>query len=209
MSGIEPSENGFAAIRTTGAEGGLSEHSASEHTSATTPLNEVDGRNAIQMHDRVIGRIRGAELTLAAILGLGTVDTNVAAQLRDVLDELDIAASGIRSAVHALLVRDRDAPPDPTNHLTIVKPASSRGEADRPVSAAGRRYLCTFEDGQVFAYATPTGHDFFRAVDHMPWAHESDGLLLSARSGAPLARRTGNLFHDIVSNMPLYYERTE
>lgn len=209
MSGIEPSENGFAAIRTTGADGGPSEHCESEQISATTSLNEVDGRIAVQMHERVIGRIRGAELTLAAILGLGTVDTNVAAQLRDALDELDVAAKDIRSAVHALLVRDRDAPPDPPNHLTIVRPASTLGRADPPVRVAGRRFLCTFEDGQVFAYATPTGHDFFRAVDHMPWAHESDGLLLSARSGVPLARRTGNLFHDVVSNVPVYYERTE
>jgi len=209
MSRIEPSENGFAAIRTTGADGGLSEHCASEHTSATTSFNEVDGRIAVQMHDRVISRIRGAELTLAAILGLGTVDTTVAAQLRDVLDELDSAAKDLRSSVHTLFIRDRVEPPDPTNHLTIVRSASTRGEADRPVRVAGRRYLCTFEGGQVFAYARPTGQDFFRAVDHMPWAHESDGLLLSARSGTPLARRTGNLFHDIVSNVPLYYERTE
>jgi hypothetical protein len=209
MSGTEPSENGFAAIRATDAEGGVSDRPAWEQASAPPSLIEVDDRIAVHMHDRVIVRIREAELALAAILGLGTVDTNVAAQLRDVLDDLDIAAKDLRSTVHALVVHQHDAPPDPTNHLTIVTPTSNPAESARPVGVAGRRYLCSFEDGQVFAYATPAGHDFFRAVDHMPWAHESDGLLLSARSGAPLARRAGTLFHDIVSNVPLYYERTE
>ena len=73
----------------------------------------------------------------------------------------------------------------------------------------GCRYLCSVDDGEAFAYATPTGHDFFRAADHMPWAHESDGLLLSARSGAPLARRAGTVFYDVTNDQLLYYERTD
>ena len=87
----------------------------------------------------------------------------------------------------------------------------SRG-GDDPAGATrldGRRYLCSVDDGEVFAYATPTGHDFFRNADHMPWAHESDGLLLSARSGAPLARRSGTVFYDITNDELLYYERTD
>jgi hypothetical protein len=73
----------------------------------------------------------------------------------------------------------------------------------------GRRYLCSVDGGEVVAYATPTGHDFFQAADQMPWAHESDGLLLSARSGAPLARRSGTVFHDLTTDELLYYERTD
>jgi len=37
-------------------------------------------------------------------------------------------------------------------------------------------------------------------------AHESDDLLLSARFGTPLARRSGNVFYDIETDIPLYRE---
>ena len=69
-----------------------------------------------------------------------------------------------------------------------------------------RRRLCTFAFDEVFAYAMH-GHDFYRVGDNSLWAHESEDLLLSARSGRPLARRTGNVFYDFDSNAPLYYER--
>ena len=44
--------------------------------------------------------------------------------------------------------------------------------------------------------------------DHELWAHESDGLLLSARSGTPFARRDGRVFYDVETHVPLYYEDT-
>ena len=47
---------------------------------------------------------------------------------------------------------------------------------------------------------------FTALADHELWAHESDGLLLSARFGTPLARRIGNVFYDIDTNAPLYHE---
>lgn len=137
------------------------------------------------------------------------MDANVAAQLRDVLDHLDSAAKDIHSADVAVWVRDRDQRPNQTNLPTIVKPTSDARDAAHRTGVERRRYLCNFGDGQVFAYATSSGHDLFRANDHTPWAHERDGLLLSARSGTPLAVRTGNVFHDVASNEPLYYERTE
>lgn len=207
MSGIEPSENRFGANRATGADDRTDEDVGEDHTAAT--LAEADERIAAELHDRVIGRMRGAELALAAIVGLGTIDANVAGQLRDVIDQLDAVAKELRSTDLAFWVRNPDLRPDQANHLTIVKPSSNRMETAHPMSAEGRRYLCNFEDGQVFAYATPTGHDFFRATDHTPWAHESDGLLLSARSGTPLAVRSGRVFHDVASNEALYFERTE
>jgi hypothetical protein len=91
--------------------------------------------------------------------------------------------------------------------MSGIEPGKNHFGATRS-EVEGRRYLCSVEDDEVFAYARPSGHDFFRAADHMPWAHESDGLLLSARSGAPLARRAGNVFHDITSDAPLYYEQS-
>jgi hypothetical protein len=57
----------------------------------------------------------------------------------------------------------------------------------------------------MFAYAEP-GTGFFRVSDRALWAHEHDGLLLSARTGAPLAYRAGNAFYDLESDRPLYIE---
>ncbi|HTD50326.1 MAG TPA: hypothetical protein VK771_07000 [Acidimicrobiia bacterium] len=206
MSGIEPSEYGFGATEGSGADSRDDEDGGQDD--AAGPWSEADGRVAAQLHDRVIDRMRGAELALAAIVGLGAIDARVAAQLRDVMDQLDGIAKDLRSTDLAVWVRDRDPRPDENGHLTIVKPAPDR-QAARPMSEERRRYLCSFQDGQVFAYATPNGHDFFRASDHTPWAHESDGLLLSARSGTPLAVRAGSVFHDLASNEALYFERTE
>lgn len=73
------------------------------------------------------------------------------------------------------------------------------------VAADGRRRLRCVADDAVFAYARH-GHDFYRSRDDQLWAHESDGVLLSARSGTLLARRVGNVFYDIESDVPLYYE---
>jgi hypothetical protein len=62
-------------------------------------------------------------------------------------------------------------------------------------------------DTEMFAYAA-RGTGFFRASDRTLWAHEHDGVLLSARSGAPLAHRVGNVFYDLESELPLYIEDT-
>lgn len=75
---------------------------------------------------------------------------------------------------------------------------------DPPPIPNGHRRLCRLTANEVFAYAV--GHDFHRAADHELWAHESEGLLLSARFGTPLARRIGNVFYDITTNEPLYRE---
>jgi hypothetical protein len=169
----------------------------------------TDSGIADQLHDRVIDHLFGSRLTLASIVSLGKIDTKIAERLQDVMDDLEIAVRDIRRTDLALLARHCDQRPNPPHHLTIVKPPSDRVQQPRTVRGDGHRYLCSFEDGQVFAYTTHAGHDFLRVADHSTWAHESDGLLLSARSGTPLARRMGNVFHAITSNMPLYYERTD
>jgi len=155
---------------------------------------EYDPGIAVQLHDRVIDHLFGSRLTLASIVSLGKIETKIAERLQDVMDELEDTVRDIRRAEVALLARDGDQRPYRTHHLTIVEPTSDRADQPRAVRVDGHRYLCSFEDGQVFAYATRAGHDFFRVADHSTWAHERDGLLISTRSGTPLARRMGNVF---------------
>jgi hypothetical protein len=172
-------------------------------------LVAADSGIAVQLHDRAIDHLFGSRMILANIVSLGKIEPKLAERLQEVMYELENAVRDLRRTDLARLVRDRDQRPNPTRNLTIVKPPTDRVNQPNAVRVDGHRYLCSFEGGQVFAYATPAGHDFFRVADHSTWAHESDGLLLSARSGAPLARRMGNVFHAISSNMPLYYERTD
>jgi hypothetical protein len=152
--------------------------------------NPDDEYISADVHDRVSNCIFGAGLTLASVLSLQRLDDEVAGRLHDAIDALDTAARELRSAALARVVRSRDAGPE-TPH--------------RAVPNDWRRRLCRVSVNEVFAYAI-RGYDFYCASDHMLWAHESDGVLLSARSGTPFARRVGNLFHDIESNVPLYYE---
>ena len=67
-----------------------------------------------------------------------------------------------------------------------------------------QRWLCRVADDSAFAYAR--GHDFIRSSDHQLWAHLSQGQLLSARSGEPLAYRDGDVFYDAATDEPLYYQ---
>lgn len=147
---------------------------------------------ATDMHDRVVNLIFGSGLTLARILGLQRVDDEVAGLLNSAIEELDTALREMRSAALARAVENR-------------KPQPSTLDRTRPTD--WRRRLCRITIDEVFAYAI-SGYDFYRASDHGLWAHERDGLLLSARSGAPLARRDGNIFYDTESDVPLYYEDT-
>jgi hypothetical protein len=205
MSGNEQSD-----IRR-GASPAKHDHPRRDHRDAEQVASsaEADSELAVRLHDRVIDHLFGSRLTLASIVSLAKIDTKVAERLQDVMDELESAVRDIRRTDLALLARDGDQLPHTTHHLTIVKPASDAVPQPRPVRVDGYRYLCSFEDGQVFAYTTRASHEFFRVADHSTWAHESDGLLVSARSGTPLARRMGNVFHAITSNMPLYYERND
>ena len=69
-------------------------------------------------------------------------------------------------------------------------------------------FPCGQRAAEVSKDGTVQGAGFFRAADRTLWAHEHDGLLLSARSGAPLAHRVGNIFYDLESDRPLYIEDT-
>jgi len=206
MSGNEQSDFRLGAIPATKHHPEASDHRAEEDRASSA---RTDSGVADQLHDRVIDHLFGSRLTLASIVSLGKIDPKIAERLQDVMDDVENAVRDIRRTDLALLARHCDQRPDPTHHLTIVPPASDRLQQPPMVRVEGHRYLCSFEDGQVFAYTTRAGHDFLRVADHSTWAYESDGLLRSARSGTPLARRMGNVFHAITSNMPLYYERTD
>ena len=67
-----------------------------------------------------------------------------------------------------------------------------------------RRRLRRADDGREFAYAR--GHDFIRNRDQTLWAHVSDGVLRSARSGEALAYQLGTTFYDYRTRRPLYYQ---
>ncbi len=58
------------------------------------------------------------------------------------------------------------------------------------------------DDGDLFAYAR--GHDFIRRADDVLWAHEHDGWLISARTGAALAYRYEDTYYDVETHRPLY-----
>lgn len=69
-----------------------------------------------------------------------------------------------------------------------------------------QRWLCRSDDHSEFAYAR--GHDYIRRSDHTLWAHLSHGVLLSARSGKPLAYQLDHTFYDYQTRQPLYYQPT-
>ncbi len=157
---------------------------------AKVPVNAGDERDPMDVHDQVINQIFGSGLTLAAILSAQRVDNETAGRLHEVIERLDAAVRDLRGAAIARVLEDRER---------------RSAESDGDVPSEWRRLLCRLSVDEVFAYAVG-GHDFYRAGDHELWAHESDGLLLSARSGGPLARRDGRVFYDIESDIPLYYE---
>ena len=66
-----------------------------------------------------------------------------------------------------------------------------------------RRLLCRFDDHAVFAYVR--GHDLVRWSDHTLWAHLSGDVVMSARSGKPLAYRVDTVLYDAVTRSPAFY----
>jgi len=154
------------------------------------PVNAGDEHHSDDLHNQLINHLFGSGLTLATILNGQRVDDDTAERVREVIEHLDTAVRALRSVaiVHVVEERQRQS----------VTEAGS-------VPADWRCRLCRISVDEVFAYAV-AGHDFYRAGDHELWAHESDGLLLSARLGSPLARREGRVFYDIENDLPLYYE---
>ena len=147
------------------------------------------GPSMLEVHNDVIRRIFGVGLTLAAILSLERVDDEVAERLRDALGVLDTSVADLRTTA--------------LEHQTTQ--GTAQAEVPREATTTGSRRLRRCSVDEVFAYAV-NRCDFLRAADNALWAHESDGLLLSARFGTPLARREGRIFYDLDSHAPLYFE---
>ena len=174
-------------------------------TGGNSPVSTADNRVVADTHDRVTHHLFGAGLTLASIVVGQRVDDETAHRLVDVIDQLDRGVQEIRRSALIRAIADRDTARSETSQAaapaTVMPDPDTDGHARRGV----RRRLRRVEDAAVFAYAL-RGHDFFRTSDHQPWAHERDGLLLSARSGMPLARRVGDVFYAPDADIPLYYE---
>jgi len=163
---------------------------------------------AVEWFDCVVNHLFASGLRLCRMMSRPGTDDEVRALLCEVLEELDRAMAEVRDAALAVAVGDNDAAANPRRRPgSVPAPDSPDGEDLRAEGRGTRRRLRRVDDAEVFAYSA-RGSGFVRASDHMLWAQERDGWLLSARSGTPLAHRVGNVFYDGESNLPLYYEDT-
>ena len=141
------------------------------------------------LHDRVVRHLHECGLALSVVVQEhGPIDAPTVEALAAVQATLDRAVRDIHATAFA--VRQQLHPR-----------ASDDGGPQR-------RYVVRIEDEAVIAYAEGDGHDFRRVHDDSLWAHESDGTLLSAKSGTPIARRSGIIYYDSVTDIPLYYQAT-
>jgi len=148
-----------------------------------------DWKRTSELYDQLVNDLFGASLVLAGVLGLDA-DEPVIERVRRAIAELDTAIGRLR---HAALDR------------AIVAPNAAEF-LDQPAAIPqGARRLHRLGAGELFAYRTGA-QDYFRARDHALWAHETQGLLISARNGTPLARRDGRVFFDVHTDDPLYFE---
>ena len=138
----------------------------------------------VDLHDRLVRNLH--ECALALTIVIHDHDDRNRETLTTALDVLDRAIRDIRTTAFAARQH---------THATVADATDTR-----------RRYLVRIEDEVLIAYADGDGHDFRRVHDNTIWAHESDGTLLSARSGTPIARRSGLIYYDIVNAIPLYYQ---
>ncbi len=169
-------------------------------------MKPPDALGAAETADCAINHIFGCGLTLAGILGRPDVSHEVARRLHDVIDELDTVVTTIQRSAFTALAADREPHPDAAEPHAIVPDEPAPVAAVMTVATGvGCRRLSRFANDAFFAYAMH-GHDFYRSGDDLLWAHESDGLLVSPRTGTPFARRDGRVFLDLESNVPLYYE---
>lgn len=89
----------------------------------------------------------------------------------------------------------------PTRRRTDAIPSPDIVDGNRrPIP---RRLLCRFDDHAVFAYAR--GNDLVRRSDDALWAHLCSDVVLSARSGEPLAYVVGSVLYDATTQLPAYY----
>jgi hypothetical protein len=181
----------------------------------SSPSSERRQRRALDLtndqatacFDRAVKRIFESSLTLASVLNRPSIDDHTRELLGGVIAELDHTVTELRSAAFEIAVRDGDPATGPQHRPTPLL-ATTRQELADAYDRDTRTRLRRIADNEVFAYAAP-GNGFVRASDHIMWAYERDLLLWSARSGTPLARRVGDVFYDLDSNLPLYYDESQ
>ena len=136
--------------------------------------------------DQTLNHALRVGLSLASLRGSGGLNSAAIAQIDQARSQLDVLVATIHTAAFSEVVTGRED-----------------GAHDIPSRA---RRLCRLSIDSVFAYSRGS-IDFVRIRDGALWAHESDGVLLSARGGRPLARRDGRVFSDTETHEPLYYEQ--
>jgi hypothetical protein len=156
-----------------------------DRTRGGTVVSSGSGDDSAHALDRAVNRLFGSGVLIADLLHDPGLDPEIATRLRAVAEGLDAAVHEIQSWA---LTRTRD----------------EHGARPRPRHAT-ERTLRRINIDEVFAYAL-RGNDFYRVTDDRLWAHDSDGLLLSARSGTPLAQRHGRIYYDTTTDVPLFYE---
>ena len=142
-------------------------------------------RSADDLYDEIVRHAFQTGMFLFAVLRLDGLADEITQRLHEAVDELETLVGKVRAAA-----------------LARMSPAPTETEPDIPTSARRLHHITV---DSVFAYSRD-GSNFVRAADHQPWARETDGILLSARSGTPLARRDGHVFSDPATGAPLYYE---
>jgi hypothetical protein len=183
----------------------LARYYAPSSTSPSTDAQPLP--TLISRLDRALGHVFASTLTLAGVLSLGRVDPEVTDRLHDAIGELDTAIREIRRGAFEMSIPLTDERSDTVNREPVISDLRTRRDADAARGSEYQHRLCSFDDGRVFAYKR--GHDLIRAADHSLWAHESGEILLSARSGRPIARRVGKAYVDVETEQPLYYELVE
>ena len=157
---------------------------------------------AADLYGRVVNRLFRSGLDIASIASHPSVNDDIRAPLGRVVDQLEGAIAKLRIAALASAVSNGipsvDAPP-----AVLAATDPQAGTRDEPTTP--RRLLRRVTDHALFAYAM-RGHDFYRARDDQLWADDSDGTLLSARTGTPFAVGVGNVFYDNETDAALYYE---
>jgi hypothetical protein len=151
----------------------------------------------------VVDRLFGSGLVLTRAARGDGVSEAVRACLHDVIDELDAAIAEVRSAALAGVTGTREARVIPAGRRSVVTLVPDIDGA--PDGASPRRCLRRVDTGEEFAYAMRGTH-FFRASDGASWARQRGDTLVATRSGAHLAQRVGQVFYDVESHRPLYYE---
>jgi hypothetical protein len=161
-------------------------------TERTVVARDLADPDEADPSDRAVNLLFQSALTLAGVANGRSVDGEAVAHINTAIEHLDAAIAKLRRVALDQLIADREV-------------ETGRNDHDLPDDWNRRLWRLSMEE--IFAFAG-VDHDFYRVRDRRLWAQERDGLLFSAGSGTPLARRDGNTFYDTAENVPLFFEDT-